>query len=102
MALDKRLKDGSTVRQNLEAVARQTGRRPDGLDGPPLPPAGYQVWEWFLELNSTRADGFGLSPIKYSDIHAFFDLIGERPARWQLAALRRLDRVVLEASAEEG
>lgn len=91
--------DGSTVRQNLESVARQTGHRPDGLDGPELPPAGFQIWEWFLELSTTRPVGFGLSPISYSDIHAFFAMTGERPARWQLNAIRRLDRVVMAAKS---
>ncbi|MGT2429243.1 phage tail assembly chaperone [Cupriavidus basilensis] len=92
--------DGSTVRQNLESVARQTGRRPEGLDGPELPPAGFQLWEWFMELNTTRQAGVGLSPITYPDIQAFFSMIGERPARWQIDAIRRLDFVVLAAAAK--
>lgn len=92
--------DGSTVRQNLESVARQTGRRPDGLDGPALPPAGFQLWEWFMELNTTRQAGMGLSPITYPDIQAFFTMISEQPARWQIDAIRRLDRVVLAAAAK--
>lgn len=92
--------DGSTVRQNLESVARQTGRRPEGLDGPELPPAGYQIWDWFMELNTTRQVGMGLSPITYSDMQAFFAMTGERPARWQIAAIRRLDAVVLKAAAD--
>lgn len=50
-----------------------------------------------MELNSTRPAGMGLSPITYPDIHAFFTMIGERPARWQLDAIRRLDLVVLDA-----
>uniref|UniRef100_UPI004037FFE9 phage tail assembly chaperone n=1 Tax=Cupriavidus nantongensis TaxID=1796606 RepID=UPI004037FFE9 len=96
--MDERLPDGSTVRQNLESVARQSGRRPEGLDGPELPPAGFQLWEWFMELNNTRPAGMGMSPITYTDIHAFFTMIGERPARWQLDAIRRLDCVVLRAA----
>ncbi|WP_446718056.1 phage tail assembly chaperone [Cupriavidus sp. OTU4054] len=100
-ALDKRLKDGSTVRENLESVARQTGRRPEGLDGPALPAAGFQVWQWFMDLNSARPAGLALSPISFSDMKAFFDLIGERPEGWQLAAIRRLDRAVLAAATKD-
>ncbi|MGO4326733.1 hypothetical protein AB4Z48_18055 [Cupriavidus sp. 2TAF22] len=92
--------DGSTVRQNLESVARQIGRRPEGLDGPVLPPAGFQVWEWFMELNNTRQAGMGLPPITYPDMQAFFSMIGEHPARWQITAIRRLDAVVLAAAAK--
>lgn len=55
-----------------------------------------------MELNSTRQVGLAVSPITYTDIHAFFTLIGERPERWQLAAIRRLDSVVLKAAAEKG
>uniref|UniRef100_UPI00313E4DA0 phage tail assembly chaperone n=1 Tax=unclassified Cupriavidus TaxID=2640874 RepID=UPI00313E4DA0 len=54
-----------------------------------------------MDLNSARPAGLALSPISFSDMKAFFDLIGERPEGWQLAAIRRLDRAVLAAATKD-
>ena len=36
--------------------------------------------------------------LTYSDLHAYFTLLGQRPPHWQLDAIRRLDRVVMAAA----
>ncbi|AOZ02261.1 hypothetical protein BKK81_23550 [Cupriavidus sp. USMAHM13] len=96
--LDARLPDGSSVRHNLEAAARQSGRALPELAGPALPAAGLQLWTWFADLNAARRGRPMPQPLTYSDIHAYFTLLGQRPAHWQLDAIRRLDRVVMAAA----
>jgi hypothetical protein len=97
--LQKPAGDGTTLRQQYEAVARITGERPPELDGPSLPEAGAHVWQWFLDLHRGRQGGFGPSPLSYHDILSYFTLCRERPAPWEFAVLRRLDDIALSSIA---
>lgn len=92
--------DGTTERDVLESVERQTGHRPAALDGPELPADGSHVWAWFLELSAGRgSNGFGPSPISYLDLLAWSLLTGTitRPA--EIEAIIAVDRVWLAAQA---
>lgn len=79
-----------------------TGRRPPELDeAPPLPIGAASVWAWFLELSAARrASGFGVSPIVWADLAAYFGLKGVRPRAWELSALRALDNAFIRAASE--
>lgn len=62
----------------------------------------YEVWGWFLRLNSKRgSNGFGANPIPYSEILAFFDLLQYCPSAWELELIERLDGIVLEVYSEQ-
>lgn len=62
----------------------------------------YEVWGWFLRLNSKRgSNGFGVNPIQYSEICSFFELMQYTPSAWELELIERLDSVVLEVYAEQ-
>lgn len=93
--MNVRQPDGTTVRQNLEAVARNTGKRPAALDGPALPDAARHVWDWYCDLSAARQSGFSTNPISYHEMAAYFALRRERPAQWELIVLRRLDNLFL-------
>ena len=58
---------------HLEAAAKQLrGQRPEGLDGPPCPPALEYLWGWFLALSNRRSgSGFGAAPITWLDLDAW-------------------------------
>lgn len=59
------------------------------------------VWQYFLELDSARgSNGFGLNPIAWSDILAFFSLMGFTPTDWEVQAIRRIDNLRLKQVAE--
>ncbi|KVN92535.1 hypothetical protein WK57_30325 [Burkholderia ubonensis] len=91
--------DGTTLRQQYEAVERITGKRPPEMNGPPLPAAGAHVWRWFLDLHRGRQCGFSPNPIAYHDMQSYFSLRRERPEPWEIKVLRRLDDVALNAMA---
>jgi hypothetical protein len=54
------------------------------------------LWEWFLDLNSTRQSGMGMNAISYSEICAWCELTGNRPSPYEIRVIKLLDRVYLE------
>lgn len=97
--MQERQADGSTLRDNLLAVQKMTGKAQSELLNPPeLPQGAYYVWSWFLKLNSARSsNGFGLNPLNYTEIKSFFDLEGVYPTDWELDILKALDGLALES-----
>lgn len=89
--------NGNSIRDQLENVWKQTGVKPQELENlVELKQSQYELWSWFMELNESRtSNGFGMNPISYSDISAYFNLQGIIPHKWEVDTLRRLDREVL-------
>lgn len=64
------------------------------------PGAADYLWSWFLELHAARgSNGFGAGPIGWTDIDAWARQMRRKPAAWEVAAIRELDRVYLEEQA---
>ena len=83
------------MRDQLEAVWKQTGSIPDQLNMQ-LPVLFVDVWYCFLELHSTRgSNGFGLNPISYSEIKAWSELTGRNPEPEDVRLIKMLDTVAL-------
>jgi hypothetical protein len=93
--------DGSTKKQHLENVQRQTGIKPEELNVPEMPRCCEQVWNWFIQLNNARQSGMSANPLSYSDIYAFFKLIDVQPTEDELDIIRILDGIVLEIFNKE-
>lgn len=92
---------GSTIDQ-LNSVWRQTGIKPKELDEMvELPEVFQEIWSWLVKLNQTRAVGFGISCITFTEMKAFFDLYRIEPEEWELFVLERFDRVAVETLASE-
>jgi hypothetical protein len=87
----------------LESAWRQTGHKPAELENlAELPQSMYEVWKWFIELNNARSSsGFGVNPISYTEMDAYFRLQQTVPETWEVNVIRRLDSVALEAYAEQ-
>lgn len=85
------------------SVWRQTGIKPKELEElVDLPESCKQVWQYFLELHSSRAgNGFGANPISYTDILSYCTLHDLQLEQWELVLLRRLDNTALEHLAKE-
>jgi hypothetical protein len=62
---------------------------------------GY-LWDWFVSLTYTRQAGFGASPITEQEIHAYCCNRGLRMSRFELEAIRELDRIALTEFKKEG
>lgn len=92
---------GSSIRDQLMSAWEQSGVKPKELENLfELKKEHYELWSWFMELNESRtSNGFGMNPISYSDIAAYFSLQGIVPDKWEIDTLRRLDREVLSVYA---
>lgn len=56
----------------------------------------YQ-WRYFVELHGKRSsNGFGVNPISYQDMYAYFKLIRYTPEEWEIDLINQLDSVFLE------
>jgi hypothetical protein len=93
--------DGSRLRDHLESVERQTGKRPAQLDGPDLPDQGAHLWGWFADLSRGRQmGGMGPSRLTYADMQAWIALMGVAVEPWEIRALLRIDSAWLVCQAE--
>ena len=100
--LAKRQKDGVTLREHLESVQKQTGQRPEELDGPVLPPETRHWWLWWQELAEGRQNGFAVSPITWLDIAAWRLLTGRCLDLWDVKAIRSIDVVFVASQNSKG
>ena len=94
---------GNSLKAKLESVWRQTGNKPAELDSiVELPDSMLQVWHWFIELNNARSsNGFGVNPLSYVEIDAYFRLNQITPETWEVSVIKKLDNIALEAYAEQ-
>jgi len=101
--LSSRQHDGSTLRDQLNAVWKMTGNKPPELETQiELPELFHECWYWFLRLNSKRtSNGFGYNPLPYSEIHSFFELNNYNPQYWELLLIEKFDEVALEFYAKQ-
>jgi hypothetical protein len=85
------------------SVWRQTGVRPKELeDMLEFPQDMAQVWKFFIDLHNARSsNGFGVNPISYSEMYSYFKLIEIQPHDWEIETIKKLDKVALEAFAEQ-
>lgn len=94
-------KDGKSLRETLQTVERMTRRRPAELDNPhPLSPLVAHLWLRFCELAGARQGGFGPQPILWQEIESYARQMGLAMQRWELRALRALDRLAMKHAGE--
>lgn len=100
--LNKRGKDGHSLRETLKVVEERKGFMPEeGVNPVEFPELLYDLWRWFLNLNSSRPSGMGSTPILESEIRAYYLNRSLTLHGWQLDAIRRLDAVAMNSSQEK-
>lgn len=101
--MNSRDKTGSTRKQQLESVWRQTGVKPAELeDELECPESCWHIWKIFIDLHNTRPNnGFGSSAISNQEVLAYCILHKVELDDWELILLRRFDDVVLELQAKQ-
>lgn len=68
-----------------------------------MPPEAEYVMPWFRSMDAARGNnGFGFSPLSWSDIHAWFSLHRIAPNPLELRIVRALDRAWLHAFNKKG
>lgn len=81
---------------------RQTGKKPKELEElVELPPAMEEYWNWFNRLNTQRPVGMGISYIPYSEIVAFFKLLGISPEPYEVEIIEIFDRIAVKYFSEQ-
>lgn len=86
--------DGKPLRAHLMNVWRQSGIKPPELDVPLLPIEAAHLWAWFNELSMRRTwSDRGPNPITWSDVLAWQQLTGKKPAPWEVQAMLSLDAI---------
>lgn len=82
-------------------MARQTGRLPDELQGPEIPPGVTALWMAYAELGGARGSGgFAGNPISHRDLVAYQELYGVRFTPWEAGTILALDRAVMAAALD--
>ena len=67
-----------------------------------LPEVFRYVWQDFLALNSARtSNGFGVNPLSYSEIKAYYDLQQQVPEPWEADLIRYMDATVMKIMADK-
>lgn len=86
-----------SVRAHLENVERQTGKRPDGLNGPECPDLLKYLLQWFLDISVFRRNGMaGPERITPLDIAGYSLVTGQWPEPWEFRTLGLLDQAFIE------
>jgi len=86
--------NGVTDHDRYTQIEKQTGKYP----GPDLivPSDLFYIWEWFMDLSSSRGGGWGPSPITYGELIAWISLTGNMPSKWEVRMLKQMDAKYLE------
>lgn len=67
-----------------------------------LPESCYHIWKWFIDLDSSRSsNGFGIDPINYADVLAYFNLYDIEPMDYELQAIKKLDSIAIKHSVDQ-
>ena len=87
--------DGSTLRDHLNSLWRQSGIQPQALkDAPDLPEHGAHVWAYFCQLNLERGStGMGPARITSQNMKDWCWATGLTLDLWERAAIRAIDSV---------
>lgn len=89
--------DGKTLKENLLNVQRQLKRTPKELENlVELPSSMQEYWLWFIRLSNRRPSGMGVSAIPYSEMLAFFELIGVVADPIDIEIIEMFDRVAMK------
>lgn len=63
-----------------------------------LPEQFRECWLWFIALNNSRASGFGVSPISFTEIYYYFLLFRIDVQPWEVEAIKMFDNVAMQVA----
>tara|TARA_R110000772_G_scaffold260035_1_gene377856 strand:+ start:505 stop:804 length:300 start_codon:yes stop_codon:yes gene_type:complete len=96
--MSKSGKDNISKRQHLEQVEKQTGKRPEELEGPKFPHLISHVWSAFLSISQSRTMGFnGPNPISLLEIRAWVEMTNATLSSREVEAIRELDVIYMRS-----
>lgn len=97
--------NGKTSYERHLSAYFSSGVASEELQNPPcLSPQFQHIWQWFVDLNSSRFNYIGMSfayaPIQYSEIKSYIDLIDESISKDEIKILKMIDSVFLTTMNE--
>jgi hypothetical protein len=96
LELSAKQKDGSTLRESLESLLANHGIKDPMLEPVDVSNCVTYLWEFILDLNSTRQSGMGVNAISYTEIVSWCTLTGNKLSPYETRVIKMLDRVFLE------
>lgn len=75
-------------------LARKRLDCPAELIGPPIPPGGMELWQWFCDI-PRQSGGFGVNALSSQEMLAWATLRGIRLRSHHVRALRIMDGAFL-------
>ena len=102
--------DGTTQRDHILEVCKQTGKTPEELgvsetsldEEIPIPEDGLYLGFYFQELSGGRINsGFGPTALSWSDMEAWARLTSTPLTPYEILTLRSMDTAFLSAHAAE-
>jgi hypothetical protein len=80
----------------LQRVKEITGHTPDELLPIQVSEVIMYLWEWFLQLNAARQNnGMAISPISYSEIQAWVQLMQVTISPFEITVIKALDNLFI-------
>ena len=68
---------------------------------PTVPFETAYLWNWYCDLSEKRRAGFQVDAINWTEIHAYFSLLGIHPQRWEVAAVSRIDIAYINSRLDD-
>lgn len=101
-------KEGATLSQRLESVARQTGKTMDelkkaqGIEEVDVVHGSEYLMQTFFEMADGRQAGMnGSEPLSWQDISNYLQLMDETLEPWEIKIIKALDKTYLQAVADK-
>jgi hypothetical protein len=88
------------LRDALEKIERQTGRRDPRLDAGPVPEGFGYLWNLFWNLRAGASEGFGGARITWADIEAYKRATGADLDAFEIEAVMAMDQALRDAMSE--
>jgi len=96
--LNQPMEGGGTKREHLENIEKQTGRQQ--IPEFEIPIEGEHIWNWFWQLSNRRSQGFGVSPITFSEIKSWLEVRKPIIHDWEIEILTKMDEAFLKGIQE--
>ena len=66
-----------------------------------MPESMKEYWSWFIRLHNRRPASMGLASIPYSEMQAFFNLIGVYPDPYEIELMELFDSIAIKILSEQ-
>jgi len=95
------MEDGQTLETHLVSYMKQSGVCPPQLDIPPFPYEAEHIWEWWLQLQQTRAVGMAANHITYTEVENWAKRLKINPTPFEVRCIMAIDSAYLSVQNEQ-